>query len=298
MESYRWVESMKTSATVLDAAARVTVMADRDGHLFEMFACSPEGVDVLIRASRDRKLSDETGKLFSNLEGKPQQEHMIELPARPGQRKRTAPMGVRFSRDTLMHLSNKPLEPSVSASKAVYIVEAREIHPPKGVKSAHWRLLTSHRIETFEQARWITQLYCRRWVIGQVFRTIKNKGFGIENNSMATEPFKIFCALVLILGISCMQLLQDRDGAGKRPLGDVFNAEEQPILEAASASLEGKTEKQKNLHPKGSLAFAAWVCSRLGGWNGYYRKPDPAVMQRRLYRIRSIRLGYGIAGNA
>ena len=147
MESYRWVESMKTSATVLDAAARVTVMADREGHLFEMFACRPEGVDVLVQASRDRKLADETGKLFSNLEGKPQQEHMIELPARPGQRKRTAPMGVRFSRVTLMHLSNKPLESSVSASKPVYIVEAREIDPPKSVKSAHWRLLTSHRIE-------------------------------------------------------------------------------------------------------------------------------------------------------
>ncbi|MEG3144607.1 hypothetical protein U1839_08060, partial [Sphingomonas sp. RT2P30] len=41
---------------------------------------------------------------------------------------------------------------------------------------------------------------------------------------------------------------------------------------------EGKTERQKNPHPKGSLAYAAWVCARLGGWTGYYGKPGPVVM--------------------
>ena len=37
-ESYRWIEAMQTSATVLNAAAQVTVVADRDGDIFEMFA--------------------------------------------------------------------------------------------------------------------------------------------------------------------------------------------------------------------------------------------------------------------
>ena len=42
--------------------------------------------------------------------------------------------------------------------------------------------------------------------------------------------------------------------------------------------LEGKTERQKNPHPKGSLAFTSWVIGRLGGWTGYYGKPGPVVM--------------------
>ena len=29
---------------------------------------------------------------------------------------------------------------------------------------------------------------------------------------------------------------------------------------------------------KESLAYAAWVCARLGGWTGYYGKPGPVVM--------------------
>ncbi len=296
-ESYRWLESMQTSAAVLNAAANVTVIADREGDIFEMFACRPKGVDVLVRASHDRNLSDDTGKLFFSLEGTPQQEHTVELPARPGQKKRTARIGVRFACVTLPHPKNRPIEQGVPASTSVYIVEAREIDPPVGVQPARWCLLTSHRVETFEQARWITQLYRRRWVIEQVFRTIKTKGFDIENVSMEPAPFKTLCAMTLIAGISCMQLVQDRDGAGKRPLEDVFEAQDQPVLEAVSASLEGKTEKQKNPHPKGSLAFAAWVCARLGGWTGYYGKPGPVVMLRGLYQFRSIQLGYGIAGN-
>ena len=296
-ESYRWIEGMQTSATALSTAAAVTVAADREADIFEMFACRPEGVEVLIRASHDRNLANDTGKLFPSLDGQSQQEHIVELPARPGHKKREARIGVRFGHVILKRPKNRPVEPSVPDSQPVYLVEAREIDPPEGVKPAHWRLLTSHRIETFEQARWITQLYGRRWVVEQVFRAIKTKGFDIENVSMETVPFKKLCAMTLIAGVSCMQLVQDRDGKGKRPLEDVFEAEDQPVLEAVSATLEGKTDKQKNPHPKGSLAFAAWVCARLGGWTGYYGKPGPVVMLRGLYQFRSIQLGYGIAGN-
>ena len=48
-----------------------------------------------------------------------------------------------------------------------------------------------------------------------------------------------------------MQLVQERDGGANRPLADVFEPDEQDALEAASEDLEGKTEKQKNPHPRG-----------------------------------------------
>ncbi|MGL4962523.1 MAG: hypothetical protein ACRC67_14925, partial [Inquilinus sp.] len=52
------------------------------------------------------------------------------------------------------------------------------------------------------------------------------------------------------------------------------------LLEACCAQLEGKTQRQKNPHPKGSLAYAAWVCARLGGWTGYYGKPGRSSCSR------------------
>ncbi len=127
------------------------------------------------------------------------------------------------------------------------------------------------------------------WVIEQLFRTIETKGFDIERVSMETAPFR-----TLVAGISCLQMVQGRDGRAQRPLQDAFEVEERPALEAVSATLEGKTEKQKNPHPKGSLAFAAWVCARLGGWTGYYGKPGPVVMLNGLYRFRAIQRGYRI----
>jgi len=296
-ESQRWIDGMQASAHRLASAALVTVLADREGDIFEMFACRPEGVEVLIRAAHDRRLCDDEGKLFASLEGRPEEEHTVDLPARPGQRKRTARIAVRFTGVTLERPKGRPVEPDVPARQPIHIVEAREIDPPDGVKPAHWRLLTSHRIETFEQARWITGLYRQRWVIEQLFRTVKTQGFDIEKVSMQMAPFRTLCAMTLVAGICCMQLVQDRDGKGKRPLEDVFEAEDRPVLEAVSASLEGKTEKQKNPHPEGSLAFASWVCARLGGWTGYYGKPGPVVMLRGLYRFRAIQLGYGIKQN-
>ena len=56
--------------------------------------------------------------------------------------------------------------------------------------------------------------------------------------------------------------------------------------------LEGKTDKQKNPHPKGSLAYAAWVFARLGGWTGYYGKPGPIVMLRGLTQFHAIKHGW------
>ena len=64
--------------------------------------------------------------------------------------------------------------------------------------------------------------------------------------------------------MTVLQLGRERDGAARRPLEDAFDPDDRPVLETLSASLEGKTTRQKNPHPKGSLAFAAWVLARLG----------------------------------
>ena len=129
-QSQRWIDGMQTSARLMTLAARVTVVADREGDIFEMFACRPEGVEFLIRAAQDRMLSEGAGKLFSSLANRPEEDHTIELPARPGQKKRKARIGVRFANVTLRKPKNRTLEPGVAMRQPVCIVEAREIDPP------------------------------------------------------------------------------------------------------------------------------------------------------------------------
>ena len=45
---------------------------------------------------------------------------------------------------------------------------------------------------------------------------------------MATAPFRNLCAMTLVAGVSGLQLVQDRDGAGQRPLEDVFSPTGRP----------------------------------------------------------------------
>jgi hypothetical protein len=74
-------------------------------------------------------------------------------------------------------------------------------------------------------------------------------------------------------------------------LAEAFEPGDQPVLESLSSQLEGATAKQKNPHSKGTLAFAAWVIARLGGWTAYYGKPGPKVMRIGLEAFRSIKYG-------
>ena len=74
-------------------------------------------------------------------------------------------------------------------------------------------------------------------------------------------------------------------------MADAFEPDDQSLLEALSAKLEGNTVRQKNPHPKESLAFAAWVIARLSGWTGYYGKPGPKVMRQGLHDFQRIKYG-------
>ncbi len=116
-----------------------------------------------------------------------------------------------------------------------------------------------------------------------MFRTLKKKGFDIEGCLVAEgAPLHNLIMASLIAAITIQQMVHARDAAPDnrplRPVTDAFDDQDLPLLAAFCASLEGKTAKQKNPHPPGSLAYAAWVCARLGGWTGYYGKPGPITI--------------------
>ena len=126
---------------------------------------------------------------------------------------------------------------------------------------------------------------------------MKTKGFNIEAVRVDDgAPFENLTAATLIAAIQVLQLVRERDGAASRPLEDVFDAADQSILEAVCATLEGKTDKQKNPHPRGTLAYAAWVCARLGGWTGYYGRSGPVVMPQGMLRFQAIHRGWDLRG--
>lgn len=183
-------------------------------------------------------------------------------------------------------------DPALPAKLAVTLVDVRETSLPPDGKPIHWRLLTTHAVTSLAQARRIIDMYRLRWIVEEFFRTMKTAGFDIEAADISEPQAMInFAAAATIAAVTIKQLVQARDGNTGQLLSDAFDPDEKPILEAVSATLEGRTERQRNPHPKGSMAFASWVIARLGGWTGYYGKPGPQVMRRGLQEFRAIKYG-------
>ncbi|TIP69210.1 MAG: IS4 family transposase [Mesorhizobium sp.] len=295
-ESQRWIDATKQAGAVLERAASITMVSDRESDFYELFAERPHNVDLIVRACQNRRIEaaqEEPGLLFAFIDAQPEQSRFaVTIPAAPGRCARDAELAVRYAPVTVRRPLNGA-DPALPETVGLTLVDVREVSKPKdGSEPVHWRLLTTHSVATVAQARRVVDLYRSRWVIEEFFRTLKTAGFDIEAADIGDPHAMInFAAAATIAAVTIKQLVQARDGNTDQRLSDAFDPDDRPILEAVSAKLEGKTERQRNPHPKGSLAFAAWVIARLGGWTGYYGKPGPKVMRIGLAEFHAIKYG-------
>lgn len=296
-ESRRWLNGAEKAREVCPGADRITLIADRESDIYEAFARRPEGVELLIRAAQDRAL-EAGGYLFAQTDAQSElARREIDLPSAPGRKARKAKLALRLARLRIKRPRNGKPSPGLPRSLDVTLVDVREVDAPEGQKPLHWRLLTSHAVSDAEAGWETAALYRQRWHIEQLFRTLKSEGFNIEAVRMeADAPLEKLAAVCLIAAVIVQQMVHARDGAqagaGPRPIEDAFDADDIPLIEAYCARLEGKTQRQKNPHRQGSLAYASWVCARLGGWTGYYGKPGPIVMLRGWRQIQSAKAGW------
>ena len=155
--------------------------------------------------------------------------------------------------------------------------------------------MTTLPVENAEDALEIIRLYRLRWRIEEVFRVLKRDGLALEETQVegARRLFNL-AALGIVAATRILQLTDARS-ASARPATDVID---ESLIEAADAigrALKGKTVKQKNPHPRGSLSWLAWITARLGGWHGYYKPPGPKTMADGWRRLTAMLDGYTIA---
>jgi hypothetical protein len=295
-ESQRWIDARRRASDALAPARRITHVSDRESDIYEYIASPPPNEDVILRACQDRTIlpqdeQDHAALLFPFIESLPEQGcFTAQIPAAPGREARTSELAVRFSPFVLRR--PRDVSRDLPESASLTVVDVRETSRPQKGEPIHWRLLTTHTVANLAEARRIIDLYRMRWTIEEYFRTLKSAGFDIESADIGEPQAMInLVASAAVAAVTVMQLVKARDGTTDEQLAGAFAPDDQPILEAVSARLEGKTTKQKNPHPRGSLAFAAWVIGRLGGWDGYYGKPGPLVMRRGLDDFQRIKYG-------
>ena len=299
-ESMRWVEATTVAGDRLRDAAQLIILGDREFDIYAQFVRIPPGVELIVRAAQNRKLADDDKRLFSAASDWREFGTMTVRvpPHRPGEVERIARVNMKAGRVCIArprHGANAADPPSVTLT----LVEVHEIDPPKGHKPIVWRLLTTMPVcgqpDEFVAANEIVQLYRLRWRIEQTFRAMKSDGLRLEETQVqqASRLFKL-AAIALIAAARTIQLVDARDGS-RRPASDVADDNLIAAAEAIGPTLEGKTERQKNPHPKRSLAWLSWIVARLGGWNCYYKPPGPKTMRTGWTKLADRAEGYLLA---
>lgn len=273
-ESCRWALAARESVACIPDDVRKTVVGDRENDVYAFMEDALEaGCDFLIRSSHDR-MADAAGGpgRLTELLGKsgPVGEYSFSLPGRKGRKSRTAVMEVRFLPVSL----HAPGEGAGGRERldvcCVHVIE-RADSVPAGEEPVEWRLLTSHEVASLAQAVQCIEWYKCRWLVEELFRVAKSKGFGIEEVQLEDgESTKKLIALTFLAALKCLTLKRAYDTKREDvPAGVIFTEVQITVLHVLMKMIHAQSPKAKdgrNPFKQGSLPWAAWVIARLQGW--------------------------------
>lgn len=292
-ESFRWIDTGLLAKNRISNAEKITIIGDRESDFLEIFKRVPdERTHLIIRASHDRRLEGDE-KVSEQLEATAVSgTRVIELPKITGRRKaRRATLEIKHASITLVTAQGKPLR-----LQCVHAMECSKV--PQGESPISWVLWTTHSVSSLKEAIQILEWYTWRWIIEQLFRTMKNKGLKLEDSQIEDpKKLQILALLCIATAVKVMSLVESRNGKNNRSGQDFFAKEELILLALLCEKMEGKTTKQKNPYAKDTLSWVAWVIARLGGWNGYASEspPGPIVMLRGLQKFEMNYYGWSLA---
>jgi hypothetical protein len=165
-ESYRWIESAFKTKESLSEADTITIIADRESDIYEIFSTVPDSrTHLLIRANVDRMLTEGI-KLKQKLSSSPVRAgYEFDVPAGKNRKKHTAKMSLKWEKIKICHPVNKPKKNGYPAFVGVTVIEATElpgsVNP--GEDPVSWTLLTTHSVKKAADA-----LQCIEWFAVQI----------------------------------------------------------------------------------------------------------------------------------
>jgi hypothetical protein len=210
-ESYRWIESLKTTMAVSTKTQIITV-CDRECDFYDFFkSADTNGAAVLVRASQNRTVNrgsryaeKDVSKLWDCIISKPTAGgYTIDISARQktrhckGRKQRKAQMEVKFSGFTMNPPRNNPKHKmEVLPDIHMYAIYAQEKNPPEGEDAVEWMLLTNRPVTTLSEACERVRWYSLRWRIEMYFKVLKS-GFRVESCRLGTAD-RLICYLTVM----------------------------------------------------------------------------------------------------
>lgn len=186
-ESHKWLDSV----TAVNEARRVCPttqfisVGDREADVYDLFVMEREvGVELLIRASWDRRIEHEERYLWAALLAQPvATRYEVQVPRRQTQPARSATVTLRFAPVEVRPPQHRRAEHLPTASLwAVHVVEEA---PPAGVEALEWLLLTTRAVTTLAAAQECVAWYLCRFGI-EVWHKVLKSGCRIEARQLET----------------------------------------------------------------------------------------------------------------
>lgn len=299
-ESYKWIEGVEKSSWLCDQVASVTHVGDSDADMYELFA-HPLATNehLLIRSCKERCLYDQTENLHAHVAALPQvYEFDLEIKQTQKRQARTAKMKLAYQKVKLSKPKNTPKELPAYVEVFVVVVKEQALSVPLNEQPIEWILFTTHPVTTIEEALQIVRWYSMRWIIEELFATLKTRGLCIEDSQLEQGiSLKRLALMALQVALCILQLVKDRNNDYGQKATLVFSEQALVFMQALVKTLEGQTHEQQNPHPPETLAWAAWCIGRLGGWKGYQSEspPGPRTMKRGLEEFYAALQGWNIA---
>ena len=272
-ESNKWLTSYKKT---IDAqkkcpGTRLINVCDREGDVYELFhlaANTPKAPGLLVRAERDRLLSEGHGHLWEKItEGTPAGIFEVHIPRRKKAPSRTAVLEIRYKEVKL----DPPKRKSELGEITLYAVLAEEKEAPEGIEPLKWMLLTTVQVETFEDAYESVQWYCRRWGIEIFHKTLKS-GCRIEERQLGSaERIESCLAIDMVVAWRIFYLTKLGRETPDVPCTVFFEDAEWKVLVAH------KYKDINRLKEPPSLREAIRLTASLGGFLGRKCDGEPGI---------------------
>jgi hypothetical protein len=278
-ESYRWIECGLKSKEQLSSASKITIIADRESDIYEEFIEVPDDRTGLIIRSRGDRALIEGDSLYKRIDGS-EVCGSYKLKVRPSLKRqaRETEIEIKYTRVRIRKPKNRNIKKELPEYIELTAIEAKEVNGkvPQGESPIHWILLTTHEVNSVNDALQIIIWYSMRWQIELLFATMKSKGMNMEASELESgKALKSMCVIALYVSLLINQLRQLRNDTSGIHAGIWFTNKQIELMKVLSKRYEGKTEKQKNPYKKETIAWAAWTIARLGGWKGYSCESPP-----------------------
>lgn len=297
-ESFRWLENLRQSITLLQEPQRCVHVGDRESDIYELYCLAGElKTHFLVRVQTDRLAEPLEDKSNNDTQGIKAHRVFTQMAATPWMGNHDIVLGAKdgeIARLNIKFATIKTLPPigkqKLYQPQTLTYIHALEDTKPSDRAAIDWKLVTNLPVRDLGQAIEKLNWYAMRWKI-EIFHKVMKSGCRAEDTKLRTAErlVKLLALLTVVSWRIFWMTMSARAHPDARP-ETILTPTEIVTLDEISAS-----RSKSRIIPKTVHAYVRQI-AMLGGYLARTSDLPPGnmVIWRGLTRLQDIALGISI----